>query len=490
MKRTAIILMTAILGLSVTAMADVKVKTKQTMSGQVSENTTYIKGKRQRSEMMDGALISITQCDLGRDLQLNSATRTYMVNLYDDGTPVPQAKPSTQQTKSVETTKGGTMFVTTTIKDTGERKQMFGYTARHIIQTVETETSPDACLPSKTKIEMDMWVIDAEFGLACTATRTYRQNNGGKEGGCRDRIEQKTIGTAKSGYPVYQKMTGFDASGKESYSMVQEVVELSKATLDASLFEAPGDYREVKDSSELYAAAATSAVNYNGSGTNGVNYDGGSANTNPSLPRSNGLGSAISKAAAPQQDTPAAGGLGAKQPGTIRLGIPAVKTGAVGEGISAADLAAAIRNTLGEYLKGTRVEVVQLDARLAGAQAEEAKQKECDFVLYANVSHKKGGGGFGFGKVMSIAAPMIPMAGGMAGVVASQVISTAISASSMAGNVKKKDEMTLELKLQSPNDNSTPLAKQFKAKAQSDGDDIISMIVEQAAQAIIDAVGK
>ena len=489
MKRKAIILMTAVLGLSMTAMADVKVKTRQTMSGQVSENTSYIKGKRQRTEMMNGTMISITQCDLGRDLQLNSQTKTYLVNLYDDGTPVPQAQPSTQQTKSVEVTKGGTMFVTTTIKDTGERKQMFGYTARHIIQTVETETSPDACLPSKTKLEMDMWVIDAEFGLACTSTRQYRPSANSNTGGCKDKIQQKTIGTAKSGYPVYQKMTSYDANGKESYSMIQEVVELSKATLDASLFEAPADYREVKDHAEMYASAATSGVNYNGGGSSDISY-GGSANTNPSLPSSNGLGSSISKAAAPQPDSPSASATSAKQPGTIRLGLANVKTGAVGEGISAADLSAAIRNTLGEYLKGTKVEVVPLEAKLASAQAEEAKQKECDFVVHANVSHKKGGGGFGFGKALSMAAPMIPMAGGVGGLVASQVISTAISASSIAGNVKKKDEMTLDLKLQSPTDNSSPLAKQFKVKAKSDGDDIISMIVEQAAQAIIDAVGK
>ena len=336
---------------------------------------------------------------------------------------------------------GGTMFVTTTIKDTGERKQMFGYTARHIIQTIETDSSPDACSKSKTKMEMDMWVIDAEFGLSCPATRQYRPAGNSNTGGCRDRVQQKTIGTAKSGYPVYQKMTTFDANGKVSYTMVQEVVELSKATLDASLFEAPAGYREVKDMSEMYAAAPTPDLD-SGSGT---------ANTNPSLPASNGLGSTISKAAAPQAVNGQSNGLGPKQPGTIRLGLAPVKTGAVGEGISAADLAAAVRNTLGEYLKGTRIEVVQLEARLASAQAGEAKEKLCDFVVFADVSHKKGGGGgFGLGKMLSAAAPIIPMAGGVPGIVAGQVISTAITASSLAGNVKKKDEITLDLKLQSP----------------------------------------
>ncbi len=475
--------MTAMLGLSVTAMADVKVKTKQTMRGQVSEMVSYIKGKRQRTEMMNGTMVSITQCDLGRDLQLNSQSKTYLVNFFDDGTPVPQAKASTQKTSSVESTKGGTLYVTTTIKDTGERKQMFGYTARHIFQTIETESSPDACSTSKTKMEMDMWVIDAEFGLACNLTRNYRPNGGTHDGGCRDKVQQKNIGTAKSGYPVYQKMTSYDGTGKESFTMIQEVVEISKATLDASLFDAPADYREVKSHTEMYAAAGASA-NYGCSSPN--------ANTNPSLPSTGGQGREITKAAERQTATNS-NELGPKKPGTIRVGIAMVKTGAVGEGISASDLSAAIRNSLGEFLKGTKIEAVNLDAKLASAIAEEGRQKECDFLIYSNASHKKGGGGFGLGKMIaqSVAQTgVLGHTGSVAGNIAGNVASNAIiTAASLSANVKKKDEVTLDVKVQSADGSTSPLTKQFKAKAQSDGDDIISSIVEQAAEAIVAALG-
>lgn len=487
MNKLILFVITAMLTIAGSAMADVKVKTKQTMSGQVSENTSFIKGKRQRTEMMGGVMVSITQCDLGRDLQLNPQTKTYMVNLYDDGTAAePGRSAAGSPGKTAESQKGGTMFVTTTIKDTGERKQMFGYTARHIIQTIETETSPDACAPSKTKMEMDMWVIDAEFNLACTQTRSYKPYNGGKASGCTDKIQQKTVGTAKSGYPVYQKMTTFDANGKESYTMVQEVVEISKATLDAGLFDAPADYREVKDAAQMYGTASST--------NSGVNYSGPSsgANTNTSLPSSSGLGSSIRNAAAPRSDN--AGGVSAKQPGTVRIGLASVKTGSVGEGISAADLSAAVSNSLGEFLKGTKVEIVPLEARLASAQTEEARQKECDYVIYANVSHKKGGGGgFGFGKVLAqtVAQTGIGHTGSVAGNLAGQIATTAIvSAGSMSDNVKKKDEITLDIKVLSTADNSAALAKQFKAKASSDGDDIISTVVEQAAQAIVDTLGK
>ena len=211
MKNTVIYVISTILILSATTLADVKIKVKQTMSGQTTENTTYIKGKRTRTEMMGGVLISVSQCDIGRDLQLYPQTKTYTVTAYDDGTDSTTGNSSAGTTQPA--TKGGTMYITTTLKDTGERKQMFGFTARHIIQTIEMESSPDACNPSKSKMELDMWVIDAEFGVPCSLTRQYRPTKQGKSGGCIDKVVPKTIGSAKSGFPLWQMMWSFDANG-------------------------------------------------------------------------------------------------------------------------------------------------------------------------------------------------------------------------------------------------------------------------------------
>lgn len=112
------------------------------------------------------------------------------------------------------------------------------------------------------------------------------------------------------------------------------------------------------------------------------------------------MGSSIRSAATPKNEETST--IGAKKAGTIRIGLASVKTGAVGEGIAAADLSAAIQNSLGEYLKGTKVGIVPLEAKLASAQAEEAKQKECGYIIIATGSHKKGGGGgFGFGKMLA-----------------------------------------------------------------------------------------
>lgn len=487
--KNAILIITSALILAGTTLADVKVKTKQTTGGQTMENTTYIKGKRQRTEMAGGMMVTLMECDLNRDVQLNPQTKTYMVTSYDDSSAPVQGP--TVQTKAVETTKGGVMYVTTTIKDTGERKQMFGYTARHIIQTIETESSADSCNPTRSKMEMDMWVIDAEFGLQCNETRRYLPYKNSKNGGCQDRIEQKTIGTAKSGYPVYQKMTSTDPSG-QSFSMISEVVEFSKATLDQNLFEIPADYREVKDAAAMYAAApsSSSGVNYNGGSTGSTSTLPGVSTTTTGTSSINTTIQSVNSAANTEQPSAPA-----KKAGTVRIGV-SVKTTAVGEGISPNDLSLAIQNSLAQYVKGTKIEIVPLEAKLAAAIPGEAKEKQCDYVLFATVAHKKGGGGgFGFGKALGSVAQsgllnMGGMGGGVAGAMAGHAATTAIiTATSISGNVKSKDELTLDLKVNSTADNSQALAKQYKAKAKSDGEDIISQIIEQAATAIVETLG-
>ncbi|MCA1622000.1 MAG: DUF4412 domain-containing protein [Acidobacteria bacterium] len=462
------------------ARADVKIKSRQTMQGQSYENATYIKGKRQRTESMGGQSVTIQQCDLRRDIQIMPAMRAYTVNPYGDASAAANA-PAAAALQTVEQTKGGLVTSTVTTRDTGERKAMFGYTARRIITTIETKSAPDACTPIDNRMETDGWYIDAAFALDCDLERAAGYQNRQQAGGCRDRYQMKTVGSARRGYPVYEKIRMFEKDGRESFSMVNEVVELSQATLDASLFEPPADYREVKD----FSAAAVMAS----AGSDDMNT-GGAGSGQPSS--NSGIGASV-KSLAGSQSQHAPAEVGAKKPGVVRLGLAAVKTGAVGEGLSAADLAAAVRNTLAEYLKSPAVELVQLEAKLPSQVEAEARQKECDFVVYATVSHKKGGGGgFGgmFGKVV---APAIGQAGyghtgSTAGNIAASTATTAvISAGTVSANVKQKDELTLEVKVQAPGADAPAAAKQFKSKAKSAGEDIISPAVEQAAELILTA---
>ena len=79
----------------------------------------------------------------------------------------------------------------------------------------------------------------------------------------------------------------------------------------------------------------------------------------------------------------------------IRLGLAAVKTTSVGEGIDAQQFGTAIQNSLGEYLKSPDVEIVVIEVKLPSAIEAEAKEKAFDYLISVTVSHKKGGGSFG-----------------------------------------------------------------------------------------------
>jgi hypothetical protein len=242
------------------ASADTKVKSRQTSGGQTYENTSYIKGKRQRSEMSNGQMVVIQQCDLRRNIQIMPQAKVYIVQPYGDT--AASSAGTARVNPSQPATRGGIVTSTVTTKDTGERKQMFGYTARRIITTMETESSPDACSQTKSKMQIDGWYIDAAFALECDSGVAYKPYNPQQSGGCQDRYVTKQVGVAKKGYPVWEKMTMFDpATGAESFSTINEVVEFSNATLDPSLFDVPAGYREVKDFASAFSAAPATTNN-------------------------------------------------------------------------------------------------------------------------------------------------------------------------------------------------------------------------------------
>ena len=265
-SRTALAI-TCLLTITGIASADTKVKSRQTSGGQTYENTSYIKGKRQRSEMNNGQMIVVQQCDLRRNIQIMPQAQAYIIQPYD--TPnTTSTSPGAANSQPSATTKGGVVTSTVTTKDTGERKQMFGYTARHIITTMVMESSPEACSQVKTKMQIDGWYIDAEFALDCDSGVTYRPHTPAQSGGCQDRYVTKQVGTAKKGYPVWEKMTMYDPSGAESFSTINEVVEFSNATLDASLFDVPAGYRQVNDFASAFSAAPPATQDTTQSQTN------------------------------------------------------------------------------------------------------------------------------------------------------------------------------------------------------------------------------
>jgi hypothetical protein len=266
-RRTLLLASAAIL-LSNAAIADVRVKQKVTMSGQTMESTRSIKGTRERTEtkiQMDDPqaaafmpqIATITQCDLRRTVRINERARLYMVDPFaaaTDAAPVTRTTPEPTQ-RTTTTRQGGTITITYTVRDTGERKTMFGLQARHLITTHEMESSADSCNgPSKTKMEYDGWYVDfsAEFNCPQAAPEVPQSPRADRPD-CKDRIITKGGGAGRLGFLLQGTMKMFGPDGSVQMTQTTETLELSRAPLDAALFDVPSDYRQVSSAQDLYA---------------------------------------------------------------------------------------------------------------------------------------------------------------------------------------------------------------------------------------------
>jgi hypothetical protein len=68
---------------------------------------------------------------------------------------------------------------------------------------------------------------------------------------------------------VSEKTTMMGPDGRPSFSMTNEVVEISPADLDASIFDVPAGYREVDDFSASSLAGSPSGASTTGAPSNG-----------------------------------------------------------------------------------------------------------------------------------------------------------------------------------------------------------------------------
>ena len=245
------------------SLADVKIKQKVTVENQGIEQTRMIKGARERREtkivVSEEAgdfmpnIASITQCDLRRTLQVNDKKKLYTADPFNDNAP------TTTAPKAVtKTIKGGTVTITYTITDTGERKTMFGLTARHLKILQAVESSADSCGGAgKSKMETDGWYADFSADFNCPIATPDAPPS---KPDCRDRLVYKRSGTAKLGFLLDGTMKMFDDNGKVVSSIRTETLEISRSPLNAAFFDVGKDYRLVTDSQELYAMPSMSEM--------------------------------------------------------------------------------------------------------------------------------------------------------------------------------------------------------------------------------------
>lgn len=244
-----------------------KMRQVSTMSGMKSETTIYVKGARKRTEggsyMGIGAnIVTVEQCDLQRTLKINDKKKLYYIEPFisvteedDDTKPAPKTKPVPAVNKEKEKITGGVITTYYNITDTGERKKMYGFTARHVWTTQKIKPSANACMMKDSMvIRTDGWYIDLpQFNCPITGYSKGGGYGGTQQVECKDRFVSKRSGKGKLGFPLIETKTMFMGGTAQTteFKTDLETLELSTAKLDSMLFEIPIGYTETKNEEDL-----------------------------------------------------------------------------------------------------------------------------------------------------------------------------------------------------------------------------------------------
>lgn len=517
---------------------DLHIKKSITVGGNfVSSTETSIKGARERtvSQGPNGNSITVHQCDLKRSVSLNEQVQTYLVT--DDPQDENALKAAALATgAAAPEPQGGKIIVTATITDTGERKTMYGYPARHLKAKVTQEPSADACTQVRQSFNVDGWFADiGKEQSACAAIAPPVQQGNG----CSDKVISRRLGTGKLGYPLQETITVPSPDGG-TMSIGIITSEVTKQSLPAELFDVPAGYRQVNSLAELNGASPQAAPSGQMSTGIAPPQAGAQANAavfkstvmqgmlNPAAaPAANASGMAMlqQQAAAGQRAMAGLGGvngmpqmvggnqptgapvaapqpLGPKAPGKIRIGV-APPDAQVGQGNNAgADYSTPIRNAEVALMAGPAIEVAALDAHVPVQLQAEAQQKQCDYILFSSIAVKHSSGGFGkFAKFGGMAASMTPvgaMAGGMRGAAAAQAAGMAASQAAQHqamnqlagfnGQIKSKDDVTVQYQLVIPGQSTPVVQNSLAGKAKSDGEDVLTPLLQQAATTVLTSV--
>jgi len=240
----------------------VKIVTRQITGGFTDTRTEYLAPDLLRNEwqsqMRDGSgppmATIIQRGERDRVFMLDLAAHEYITYEMDPrGSTVAMKRPMVES--------GGTLNIATATTDTGERKELFGHTARHIITRERRVAGPGAC--SKPSLsETDGWYID---GSVMPEWHQQKKNNygvvlaaevsAGSNDKCFnkvDKIEVHRTGV-ETGFPVKVTTTltseTIQADGSPrtlTSTWGSEVVELKEGPLELTLFDVPKDFTRVE----------------------------------------------------------------------------------------------------------------------------------------------------------------------------------------------------------------------------------------------------
>lgn len=341
-----------------------KLRQSTSMMGMKTESTIYVKGMRKRTEStammgMPAPPVTIEQCDLQRTIKINDKKKLYFIEPFtkeevieEDVKPA-TAKPKPEGQAKLTAEKGGVIHMWYNINDTGERKKMNGFVARHVWTSQKIKPTPDACtMKDSIIIKTDGWYIDLpQFNcpIRYTPTTTARPTEK-QEPDCKDRYITHRSGKGKLGFPLTEKriiIMGDGTSKTTEFETTLETLEFSSEKLDSMLFEIPPGYTQTKNENDLQ-----DKFDMNEMINQYKNADNGKINTTPT------------------EQKPA---------GTIRIGVyePKGGDGQLQTPVLQQHLAASLKDG-------------SIDA-IAVSSEEEAKKYNCDYTLVTDFVKIKSG---------------------------------------------------------------------------------------------------
>jgi len=184
-----------------------------------------------------------------------------------------------------------------------------------------------------------------------------------------------------------------------------------------------------------------------------------------------------------------------KAEGTIRIGLVTPRVTSVGSGTMGTNEAVSLRQTISSYLAGSIIETIELRARLDSLALTEGQNRDCDYVLYTTLVRKRAAH-----TSSSSSNPLSSIMGNMGSGVGSKVpgsktvqkvgTQAASAAGSLASLARANDEVAFEYKLVLIEGAKPVAGKLTRAKVKQDGEDVLSPMIESAAQTIVDVTKK
>jgi hypothetical protein len=266
----------------------IKMTIRRLFAGNSSEQTIYAQGDRKRMEFRnyagqrkaDGSqqwlsgprLAAITRCDLGEVFELNLDAAEYVSAPYPPK-PLTQVEIEARGLSKTDMSQSRepTLRIETTTLNTGERKEFFGHTARHVIITrkqIPLERSHSE--PQETMT--NGWYIDLDPQVSCdrrlsTGNRAHGYVVAGKQPA--EKLEFVDIGESETGFPVQSVMVSKgtytlpDGTNKQTNSRTETLVtQLELGSLDPGLFEIPPRFKHVRQIERNQRVSASSTQDF------------------------------------------------------------------------------------------------------------------------------------------------------------------------------------------------------------------------------------